>query len=74
MDGKLQILQTQADIGDEFAAERLAKVLAERGDLEELRTRTDAGEGRAAKHLDELLTGVLLPGRVTAYVHARGHG
>ena len=37
------------------AAERLADLLAERGDLDELRARADAGDGDAAKRLADLL-------------------
>ena len=38
-----------------FAAGRLAELLAERGDLDELRTRADAGDVFAAGRLAELL-------------------
>ena len=44
-----------ADIGDADAARRLAELLAERGDLDELRTRADVGDGYAAIQLAWLL-------------------
>ena len=44
-----------ADAGDEDAAVRLAELLAERGDLDELRARADAGDGYAAGRLADLL-------------------
>jgi hypothetical protein len=44
-----------ADAGDADAAWRLAGLLAERGDLDELRARADAGDGPAAGKLADLL-------------------
>ncbi len=44
-----------ADAGDEFAARQLARLLAARGDLDELRARADAGDEDAAVHLALLL-------------------
>ena len=44
-----------ADADDVSAAMQLAELLAERGDLDELRTRADAGDGPAARQLAELL-------------------
>ena len=38
-------LRARADAGDGYAAERLADLLAERGDLDGLRARADAGDG-----------------------------
>ncbi len=46
-----------ANAGDGYAAERLALLLAERGDLDELRTRADADDGHAAWQLALLLAG-----------------
>ena len=44
-----------ADAGDEQAAEQLAALLAERGDIDELRARADAGDESAAGRLAALL-------------------
>jgi len=44
-----------ADAGDIYAAEQLADLLAERGDLDELRARADAGDIDAAVRLADLL-------------------
>jgi hypothetical protein len=44
-----------ADVGDEGAAQRLAGLLAERGDLDGLRARADAGDDSVAPLLPELL-------------------
>ena len=44
-----------ADAGDEYAAYELAGLLADRGDLDGLRTRADAGGGAAAYRLAGLL-------------------
>ena len=44
-----------ADNGDEYAAEKLADLLARRGDLDELRARADAGDKHAASRLAGLL-------------------
>ena len=41
-------MRARADAGDGDAAERLAELLAERGDLDGLRARADAGDGHAA--------------------------
>ena len=46
-----------ADAGDEYAAERLAGLLARRGDLDELRAMADAGDTDAAERLAGLLAG-----------------
>ena len=51
----LGILRAWADAGDEYAAEKLAGLLAERGDIDELRVRADAGDGDAAWELAGLL-------------------
>ena len=54
-----------AGAGDGHAAERLADLLADRGDLDEAvqilraRTRADAGDGHAAERLAERLAGLL---------------
>ena len=54
-------LRARADAGDRDAAERLAELLAERGDLDEaiqiLRARADAGDENAAEQLAGLLAG-----------------
>ena len=58
-----------ADAGDGHAAGRLADLLAERGDLDELRARADAGDEDAAWRLADLLAergdldGAARPGR-----------
>jgi hypothetical protein len=44
-----------ADNVDAFAAQELARLLAERGDLDELRARADAGDGDAGWQLARLL-------------------
>ena len=44
-----------ADADDEHAAERLAALLAQRGDLDGLRARADVGDGPAAERLAGLL-------------------
>ena len=44
-----------ADTGDELAALAAGGLLAERGDLDELRTRADTGDGSAAWSMAELL-------------------
>ena len=50
------MLRARADAGDEYAAIRLAHLLAKRGDLDGLRARTDAGDEDAARQLPGLLT------------------
>ena len=54
-----QILRARADAGDEWAARRLADLLAQRGDRDGveqiLRARADAGDEWAARRLAELL-------------------
>jgi hypothetical protein len=50
------VLRACADAGDGDAATRLARLLADRGDLDELRARADAGDGIAASALPSLLT------------------
>ena len=57
LDGAAQILRVPADAGDMFAALELARLLAGRRDLEELRARADAGDGYAARRLADLLAG-----------------
>jgi hypothetical protein len=47
--------RARADVGDDSAALWLARLLAERGDLDELRARADAGDGGAASELADLL-------------------
>jgi len=49
-------LRARADTGDWSAAERLAELLAERGDIEGLRARADTGDWSAAERLAELKT------------------
>jgi hypothetical protein len=51
----LPLFRHAADAGDEDAAWRLAVLLAERGDLDELRARADTGDGAAARELARLL-------------------
>jgi hypothetical protein len=51
----IPLYRRAADAGDETAAQRLADLLAERGDLDELRARADAGDGTAALRLADLL-------------------
>jgi hypothetical protein len=52
----IPLYRTAADAGDGYAAYRLAELLAEHGDLDELRARADAGDGHAAAYrLAELL-------------------
>ena len=51
----ISLYRHAADAGDEFAASQLAELLAERGDLEELRARVDAGDWGAAERLADLL-------------------
>jgi poly(3-hydroxybutyrate) depolymerase len=59
LDGAEQILRARAGAGDEWAARRLAELLAERGDRGEaeqiLRSRADAGDRDAATELAGLL-------------------
>ena len=50
-------MRARADAGSEDAADRLASLLAESGDLDGLRARADAGDGRAASRLADLLAG-----------------
>ena len=52
-------MRARADAGEEAAAERLAGLLTERGDLDGLRARTDAGEW-LAERLDVLLADLLI--------------
>jgi hypothetical protein len=60
VDGATQILRARAGAGNEYAASRLARWLAERGDLDGatqiLRARADAGDGRAAVRLASAAT------------------
>jgi hypothetical protein len=56
LDGAEQILRARADARDGQAAERLAELLAGRGDLDQLRARADAGNWGAARRLAGLLT------------------
>ena len=51
----IPLYQHATDTGDQHAARELAELLAQRGDLEGLRTRADAGDGNAAGLLAELL-------------------
>jgi hypothetical protein len=51
----IPLFRHAADSGDENAAARLAGLLAERGDLDELRARADAGDGATAAQLADLL-------------------
>ena len=51
----IPLYRRAADAGDGDAAGRLAGLLAERGDLDELRARADAGDGDAAGRLAMLL-------------------
>ena len=44
-------MRARADAGDWFAAGELARLLAWRGDLDELRDRADAGDQDAAREL-----------------------
>jgi hypothetical protein len=44
-----------ADVGDDYAAVRLAFLLEKRGDLDELRIRANVGDGHAAERLAGLL-------------------
>ncbi len=59
LDEAEQILRARADGGDEWAARRLADLLAQRGDLngveQILRARADGGDEWAARRLAELL-------------------
>ena len=50
-----QILRALADSGDESPATRLAGLLPDRGDLDELRALADAGDGFAARQPPGLL-------------------
>jgi hypothetical protein len=52
-----RLLHVRANAGDEAATRTLASVLAERGDLEELRARANADDGYAARELADLLAG-----------------
>lgn len=49
------LLRDQADAGDRFAARRLADLLADLGDLDQLRRRSDTGDWHAAVRLARLL-------------------
>jgi hypothetical protein len=49
-----------ADAGNEYATQQLAALLAERGDLDELRARADAGDEAAALRLADMLAGLLI--------------
>ena len=51
----IQLYRYAADAGDEAAASPLAKLLARRGDLDELQARADARDWFAAEQLAELL-------------------
>ena len=51
----IPLYRRAADAGDEHAAERLADLLYDRGDLNQLRARADAGDGQAAYRLADLL-------------------
>ena len=51
----IPLYRRAADAGDGYAALQLAELLAERGDLDELRARADAGDRYAAWQLAELL-------------------
>ena len=53
---------------------RLAGLLAERGDLDELRARADAGDGAAARQLAGLLAGPRGPGRAARPGRRRRRG
>jgi poly(3-hydroxybutyrate) depolymerase len=59
LDGAEQILRARAGAGDEWAARRLAELLAQRGDLDQaeqiLRARADTGDESAVSQLAELL-------------------
>ena len=55
LDTLRQILRAWADADDPEGAYRLARLLAERGDLDELRARADAGDPHAAYWLAEAL-------------------
>ena len=63
LDGAEQLLRARTDAGDEWAARRLAELLAQRGDLDGaeqiLRARTDAGDKSAVSRLAELLAELL---------------
>jgi thioredoxin-like negative regulator of GroEL len=54
-DGAVQILRPLADAGDMYAAQNLARLLARRRGLEELRARSDVGDWAAAATLADLL-------------------
>ena len=51
----IPLYRRAADAGDGYAAERLAGLLYNRGDLDQLRARADAGDRYAAEQLAELL-------------------
>jgi hypothetical protein len=51
----ISLYRHAADAGDEYAAYRLADLLAARGDLDGLRARADAGHGASALLLADLL-------------------
>ncbi len=51
----IPLYRQAADAGDDSAALWLTLLLAQRGDLDGLRTRADAGDGVAALHLADLL-------------------
>jgi hypothetical protein len=53
----IPLYRRAADAGDWLAAFFLARLLAGRGDVEELRARADAGDGGAAMELASLLAG-----------------
>jgi Tetratricopeptide repeat len=55
LDEAEQILRAQVNVGDWHAAVRLARVLADRGDLEGMRALVDAGDWHAAWRLANLL-------------------
>ena len=50
----IPLYRRAADAGDKHAAQNLAELLAERGDLDELRGRADVGDGWAALQLARL--------------------
>ena len=61
LDEAVQVLRAPAGAGDNYAARRLAELLAERGDLDEavqvLHIPADAGDEEAAEQLADLLAG-----------------
>lgn len=52
---RLEVLRGAADAGDQSAAMQLARLLAERGDLDELHARINADDLLAAERLADLL-------------------